>query len=145
MCEHEQVSDRKPINFLGGLPEFLWLSLGFVMLGLLVLTVVTPLVTLCYQTLLWLRHGRWIKLPLLESTNWILDKLGANVVIAVPFQDSDWVGASRLASSVCEADTWYSLPVIFLVINLVLLGIAERFKDESMKKARPQRSDIQCP
>jgi len=73
----------------------------------------------------------------------MLNKLGANVVLVVPYQDTDWVGASWLARSVCEADTWYSLPIILLVIlgfiAKIYEWISEGIADAERRKANSQR------
>jgi hypothetical protein len=137
------MSDHKQVSFLGKAGDFLAVSFSLVILGLFVLPPVTAVVALCYQGLLWLKYGRWITLPLLGTLNWMLDKLGANVVLVVPYQDTDWVGASWLARSVCEADTWYSLPVIFTAIIVFIVKIyewiSEGIADAERRKASSQR------
>lgn len=146
---YRQMSGRKLVSFLGRVGDFLGLSFSLVIFGLFVLTPVTAVIALCYQGLLWLKYGRWITLPLLGTLNWMLDKLGANVVLVVPYQDTDWVGASWLARSVCELETWYSLPAIFMVILFFSVNIHEWISDgiadAERRKAKSQRSNIQCP
>jgi hypothetical protein len=123
------MSDHKPINSTVGLVNFVELCFGAVMLCSMFLTVATPVVTLCYQALLWFKHGRWITLPILETLNWILDKLDTGVTLRVPYQNTDWVGAARLVRSACEADTWFSFVIIFSVVNLILLWLSKLFED----------------